>query len=307
MELYQLTAFVTVAEIGNVTRSAERLFASQPAVSAQIKALEDEFGVRLFDRTPGGMRLTESGARLLPHARHLVDQARLVEGLARDLRNGLVGSLRVGINNQGPLFPVDRIAREIAEHSPQLALQFEFGPSGAIRRGLKTQDFDVGFVEGPLADAALIGRTIGHTQVRIAVPAEWAGELAEGDWAALGSKPWLLTSPDCSYRAVLQSLSAEHGWSLRMRYQLDNDRTTLHFVKAGLGASLVDARYLEAAVAAGEVFVWPRFERELPLHVVALRRRADEPAIAAFINAVGRVFESHPAAEGVGHGRSALH
>jgi len=295
MELYQLKAFVTVAEIGNVTRSAERLFTSQPAVSAQLKALEEEFGIRLFDRTPGGMRLTESGERLLPRARHLVDQARMVEGLARDLRNGLVGSLRVGINNQGSLFPLDRIAREMAEHSPEMVLQFEFGPSGAIRRGLKTQDLDVGFVEGPLTDGALAGRSIGHTPVRIALPAAWADELPEGDWAALGRKPWVLASPDCSYHAVLQSLSAEHGWSPRMQYQLDSDRTTLHFVKAGLGASLLDARYLEAAVAAGEVFVWPGFERTLPLHVAALRRRTDEPAIAAFIDVGRRVFAERTA------------
>ena len=61
MELYHLRTFVTVAEEGHLTRASERLFTSQPAVSAHIKALEEELGVTLFDRTPRGMQLTPAG------------------------------------------------------------------------------------------------------------------------------------------------------------------------------------------------------------------------------------------------------
>jgi DNA-binding transcriptional LysR family regulator len=61
MELYQLRIFLTIARTGNLTRAAERLNASQPAVSSQIKALEEELGVTLFARTPRGMELTQEG------------------------------------------------------------------------------------------------------------------------------------------------------------------------------------------------------------------------------------------------------
>jgi DNA-binding transcriptional LysR family regulator len=64
MELYQLRTFVTVAEEGHLTRAAERLHLSQPAVSGQIKALEQELEVRLFDRSVSGMELTASGREL---------------------------------------------------------------------------------------------------------------------------------------------------------------------------------------------------------------------------------------------------
>ena len=69
MELYHLRTFVTVAEEGHLTRASERLFTSQPAVSAHIKALEEELGVTLFERTPRGMQLTPAGDRLLATAR----------------------------------------------------------------------------------------------------------------------------------------------------------------------------------------------------------------------------------------------
>ena len=68
MEFYQLNTFVKVADEGNLTRAAERLFTSQPAISAQIKALEEELGVELFERSSRGMRLTAKGQLLYDQA-----------------------------------------------------------------------------------------------------------------------------------------------------------------------------------------------------------------------------------------------
>ena len=75
MELYQLRSFAAVAEAGHLTRASEKLHISQPALSAQIKALEDELGVALFERTPSGMTLTTAGQRLLPEATKVVTAA----------------------------------------------------------------------------------------------------------------------------------------------------------------------------------------------------------------------------------------
>jgi DNA-binding transcriptional LysR family regulator len=75
VEIYQLKTFVAVAAEGNLTRAAERVFTSPPVVSAQLKALEDELGVRLFDRTPRGMVLTTAGQRLLAEAHRTIAAA----------------------------------------------------------------------------------------------------------------------------------------------------------------------------------------------------------------------------------------
>jgi len=81
MELYQLRSFVTVAELGQLTRAAERLHVSQPALSAQIKSLEDELGTVLFERGAGGMALTPAGRHLLPQAERVLRSLRLVDGV----------------------------------------------------------------------------------------------------------------------------------------------------------------------------------------------------------------------------------
>src|SRR4051794_10662494 len=96
MELYQLRTFVTVADSGHITRAAEKLHLSQPAVSAHVKALEEELGVRLFDRNPGGMLLTRAGGQLRDRAEKVLAEVEHLRQLAASLRGEIVGRLRVG-------------------------------------------------------------------------------------------------------------------------------------------------------------------------------------------------------------------
>src|SRR5439155_24661686 len=95
MELYQLRGFAAVAECGHLTRAAERLHLSQPALSAQIKALEDELGVHLFERGPSGMALTAAGKRLLPEATKVLADAASLHGKARPMEGEVAWRVRV--------------------------------------------------------------------------------------------------------------------------------------------------------------------------------------------------------------------
>ena len=89
MELYQLRSFAAVAELGHLTRAAERLHVSQPALSAQIKALEDELAVVLFERGAGGMSLTAAGRQLLPEAERVIAAAQVLRSQALALQGAV--------------------------------------------------------------------------------------------------------------------------------------------------------------------------------------------------------------------------
>src|SRR3954451_21537939 len=97
MELRHLRYFVTIAEERSFTRASERLWVAQPALSTQIKRLESELGIRLFDRHSRGVSLTREGALFLERARAALAATGAAEATGRDLADGSVGSVRVGV------------------------------------------------------------------------------------------------------------------------------------------------------------------------------------------------------------------
>src|ERR1700754_4773244 len=97
MELRHLRYFVAVAEEHSFTRAAERLWIAQPGLSTQIRRLEGELGVRLFDRHTRGVDLTEAGELLLERARVALAAAEAARATGRDVQAGLVGSIRLGL------------------------------------------------------------------------------------------------------------------------------------------------------------------------------------------------------------------
>src|SRR3954470_17651514 len=96
MELRQLNYFVAIAEEQSFTRAAERLWVAQPGLSTQIRRLESELGVRLFERRPRGVDLTDAGELFLERARTAVAAAELARSTGDDLRAGLVGAIKLG-------------------------------------------------------------------------------------------------------------------------------------------------------------------------------------------------------------------
>src|SRR5512134_2009844 len=137
MELYQLRAFATVAQTGHLTRAAERLHVSQPALSGQIKALEQRLDVKLFERAPSGMVLTEAGRQLLPHALQALEAAEQLRRTATHLTGEISGTLRVGTV----------LAAALARY-PQLELIVHHEVSGAALEGVKSGRLDAAYYFG---------------------------------------------------------------------------------------------------------------------------------------------------------------
>ena len=118
MELYQLRSFVTVAEEGHLTRAAKRLFLSQPAVSAHIKALEEELGLVLFTRTPQGMQLTQEGQALKRQAEQALAAIDDVSRQAQSLRTELSGVMTIGLHTDPAFLRIDQFFSIMSEHYP---------------------------------------------------------------------------------------------------------------------------------------------------------------------------------------------
>jgi len=291
VELYQLHAFIAVAEHGNMTRAAESLYTSQPAVSAQIKSLEQSFGVQLFHRSAAGMTLTDQGRALLDQARLTLAQARTTQDLARHLRGNPTQSLRIGINDAGPRLRVDALTRALLSDHPDLSISYDQGTSGSVLSGVRRFDLDAGFYEGPTTDPSITFTPLGTVELCIVLPNAWVNRLTKSsNWSSLSDVPWVFVRPDCSYHAELERLSEKHGFTPNKQFRLDHSSVSLELVREGLAVSMVDVEFARPYAESGELTIWPHYQGKIPRSAITLKKRDSEPAVKAFRSAVARVF-----------------
>lgn len=132
MDITQLKAFITIAHTQNLTQAAEKLFLSQPAVSAQIKAIESNVGTPLFTRTNNGMQLTRAGEVLLPEAESLLQHKHRLEVFAQTLSEHYVQNIQLGLIHPINSSKVSALTQNIMQASPDVHLHIQYGMSGEI-------------------------------------------------------------------------------------------------------------------------------------------------------------------------------
>lgn len=286
MELYQLRTFLTVAETGHLTRAAEKLFTSQPAVSAQIRSLEEELDVKLFERTPRGMVLTPAGRTLSEQARQVVEAAKNFRHSAESLRGAVSGELVLGLNNRPELLRLMETLHLLTEQHPHLRYEMVTGSSGVILQGLKEGTLTLGFFEGACDSPRITWHQLDTIELCLAAPAAWAEELSTPDWKVLETKPWIFVSPMCSYFRAVEKISQEQGLRFSPRFRVNEDLTVLNLVAEELGVTLIARRQIEVNHFDGRVVALPHFRATVPLCLGHLTDRADEPALAAVRQAI---------------------
>jgi DNA-binding transcriptional LysR family regulator len=294
MEFYQLRTFLAVAEEANLTRAAEKLFTSQPAVSAHIRALEEELGVKLFERSARGMTLTPAGASLQHEARRIVDATRDFKQQAESLRGTVSGELVFGMNNSPDVLRLIPILRLLTERHPDLRYELVAASSGVVLQGLDEGTISIGFFEGNCPNPRIGFDAISTTQLCLVAPAAWAKELSQPDWKALEKKPWIFVSPMCSYFRTIEHICREQGLQLHARFRSNEDFAALRLVAEGLGVTITSRVQLEQFRERERLFVLPHFQASLPLCLGYLANRVNDPAIRAVRDAVLHVWADTP-------------
>ena len=148
--LHHLRYFLAVAEEGHVTRAAARLHLSQPSLSAQIRYLEEQVGVGLFERGPRGMTLTPAGEAFAAQARAALAAASAAIEDARQAAIGTTGKLKVGLIVGTQIELTSRILRTFRERFPDVTLEFAEHSFADPSAGLNTGDVDLAFVMPPI-------------------------------------------------------------------------------------------------------------------------------------------------------------
>src|ERR1700691_6156718 len=148
MELHHLRYFVAVAEDLSFTRAAKRLRMAQPPLSRQIRSLENEIGVQLFERRSAKVFLTDAGCRFLNAVRSVLEQVELAVDLARQTKSGELGTVRVGLG-KGLGDVVSLVINRHMRLFPKIEVDVRDILSGQQSEALLARKIDFGFSHGP--------------------------------------------------------------------------------------------------------------------------------------------------------------
>ena len=293
MELYQLKIFVTVAKTGAVTKASEQLYLSQPAVSAQIKALEEELGLSLFDRTVRGMTLTPHGVTILSKAEQLLAQQRDLLDEARRLRGGLSGRLRLGSNRGASAVLLGKLLAQLSETAPELDVSLEFGSPADIATALREGRLDAGFYTEYEQQELLYSQPVDSFGIQLAVspqllPAAFRAE-PEPDWQWLALLPWISApAGSCCGRAA-ESLFARQQFRPAKLIEADQEHLIRALISSGVGIGLLHTPTARDAAAKGEVRLIGPVLQQVQLVFGCLARRQQEPLLTLVLQLMAQI------------------
>ena len=203
MELRHLRYFVQVAEELHFARAARHLGISQPPLSQQIRALEEELGVRLLDRTSRRVMLTPAGRIFLEGARATLQQADRAILTARRAARGELGQLAIGFNASAPFVPqVARAIHDFRQLYPEVKLQLTELPAAAQIEGLDDHLLDLGFMRSPaqpVLPAGLTAQRLLSEKLFVAMRPDHRLASREGvHFSDLAGEPQILYAQDLS-------------------------------------------------------------------------------------------------------------
>lgn len=280
MDLTQLRAFVTVAREGNLTRAAERLHLTQPAVSLQIKALQASLDLQLFTRTPSGMSLTDDGAKLLPFAERVMESVAEFRQGAASLHSTLSGTLSIGTILDPEFIRLGAFLKRLVETYPQISTRLQHGMSGWVMQQIKSGELDVGYFLGT-PGKEFHSQTLTSFTYNVVAPQGWKNRVAGRDWPALAKLPWIWTPPESAHNRLLSKTFAQYKVTPNKVALVDQEPSMLDLVKSGVGLSLVRESVALGEAHAHGLVIADAVSLSTELSFITLAKRKSEPAIAA--------------------------
>jgi DNA-binding transcriptional LysR family regulator len=290
MDLAHIRTFVAVARAGNLSRAAERLHLSQPAASAHIKALEEEFKSSLFHRRAAGLELTQAGHRLLSRAEQLLLDADALLTDARKVSGEVAGRLRIGVLPDPDLIKLGEILRHLRATSSLIEIEVYQRYSHSSLEGVRSGELDACFALEADWDRSLSAIVLKECVYRVCSAANSAAKLMTCELKELAAAPWVLPPKNGAHGAMLDRMLRPASTELIPAVRVDSEAMIRAGVISGLGLGLVrEDLALESAKARHLVFRKDIKVSAKLLFAFAAERR-NEPTIVMLNEAVRSVW-----------------
>jgi len=269
MDFDHLRSFLEVARLRNFSRAGGKLGLTQPAISTQIRQLEEEFGVRLFDRIGKKVFLTQPGRLLLDHAGKILNVEKEALAALRDLMPALAGHLSLGATEASCLYLLPKVFAAFQKKHSEVTITVYRNFTAKIVQKLLEDSVDLGFVSLPVdvREIATIPLFRDPVDVAVAPGHPLACERSVTIDQIVGY-PWIFPKASRT-RQTLDELFGRRRAPVHVTMELSGVETIKKFVGIGLGITLISRSYAADEVKAGTLklipLAEPPLERELGL------------------------------------------
>jgi LysR family nitrogen assimilation transcriptional regulator len=296
MELSQLRTLIQVAELGSLSKAADRLHIAQPALSRQVRMLEDELGVRLFERHGRGMVLTEKGREVLKHAIRVLSELEEIRAAASDTATALTGQIAVGL----PPTVADIISAPLVaafgKAHPQARLRLVSAYTGYLLDWLHNGEIDIAILFDPRPTRSLHNQPLLlETLFLIGPPEAGFSTVRAVHFKDLEGKRLLLPSLKHGLRTIVERCAAQAGIALDVAVEADSFGTLKDLVRHGHGWTILPLAPIHEDITArrltGAPLIDPVPERRL---VLSYPTERPVPRLARFAGeAISRIVADY--------------
>lgn len=238
----QLMTFLAVAQTGGFSAGAKRMGISQPAVSMQMALLEKSLGLRLMDRKPRGIILTDAGLTLVQYARRMAELFVQTENAMGDIRDLKQGRLAIGASTTIGAYLLPVLLAAYRQAHPGVELSVRIANTAEVQQALLDGTLHLGFTEGSADHPDLAGRVFWKDHLVPIVPAEHPlTKRKRVTLAMVAREPLIIREVGSGTRTVLEQAAAKRGVPLKAILELASTEAIKAMVAAGAGVAVISA------------------------------------------------------------------
>ena len=253
IDLRQLEMMDAVAQLGTLTRAADALHVTQPAISSQIRKLEEQVGLPLIEREGRGVRLTESGECVAHHAKRISQILEDLRGDLRQFKSVDKGVLRVAVVSTANYFITEDIARFRTTH-PGVEINLRVANRDEILEILAANETDLAITGQPPDDADLVARPFKENPLVVIAPPDHPliGRVSVGP-RDLAQFPFVVREHGSGTRRVMERAFLEHGLECGVACVLSSNEAVKQAVQAGLGLAVISRQTIDLELETGRL------------------------------------------------------
>lgn len=295
MNFNQLRIFYSVAKNKSVTLAAKELYLTQPAVSIQIHLLEDDYGVKLFNRSGKGITTTEEGNLLFSYAEKILNLSDETDEALRQIKSLERGKVKIGAGRTIGAYYLPQLFESFTLKYPNIGIQMDIGSSSQVIEGILSFRNDIGFIGTDYFNKNLV--VIPFTKDRLVLITPPDHELTHKkviSYKDLSGQKMIMREKGSGTRELIENELVNRKVSTETIMELGSNEAIKHAVEAGLGVSIISNNVIKREKDLGRVKILHFSNNQdiiMNIYIVYHKDKYLSPLLKSFLNIAKEFYD----------------